>query len=245
MNDFIFPDWKVPSFIRAIQTTRKGGYSVGPNYGKFNLSHHVGDEHNSVNLNIKQLMDIVPNDICWIEQVHGKRIIQLPKNIASSKADACYSKDKNVICAVRTADCLPILITDIRGTFVLTIHAGWRGLGIGIIEEAINKINSSNDLIVWLGPCISQENFEVGHDVYEFFNKNDKNCISAFIEKSKDKFSLSLTKAAELKLKSLGVQFIYGNGITQNYCTYNDVDKFYSYRRDKLTGRMASLIWME
>ena len=245
MNDFIFPDWKVPSFIRAIQTTRKGGYSVGPNYGKFNLSHHVGDEHNSVNLNIKQLMGIVPNDICWIEQVHGKRIIQLPKNIASSKADACYSKDKNVICAVRTADCLPILITDIRGTFVLTIHAGWRGLGIGIIEEAINKINSSNDLIVWLGPCISQENFEVGHDVYEFFNKNDKNCISAFIEKSKDKFSLSLTKAAELKLKSLGVQFIYGNGITQNYCTYNDVDKFYSYRRDKLTGRMASLIWME
>ena len=245
MNDFIFPDWKVPSFIRAIQTTRKGGYSVGPNYGKFNLSHHVGDEHNSVNLNIKQLMDIVPNDICWIEQVHGKRIIQLPKNIASSKADACYSKDKNVICAVRTADCLPILITDIRGTFVLTIHAGWRGLGIGIIEKAINKINSSNDLIVWLGPCISQENFEVGHDVYEFFNKNDKNCISAFIEKSKDKFSLSLTKAAELKLKSLGVQFIYGNGITQSYCTYNDVDKFYSYRRDKLTGRMASLIWME
>ena len=245
MNDLIFPDWKVPSFIRAIQTTRKGGYSVGPNYGKFNSSHHVGDEHNSVNLNIKQLMDIVPNDICWIEQVHGKRIIQLPKNIASSKADACYSKDKNVICAVRTADCLPILITDIRGTFVLTIHAGWRGLGIGIIEKAINKINSSNDLIVWLGPCISQENFEVGHDVYEFFNKNDKNCISAFIEKSKDKFSLSLTKAAELKLKSLGVQFIYGNGITQNYCTYNDVDKFYSYRRDKLTGRMASLIWME
>ena len=245
MNDFIFPDWKVPSFIRAIQTTRKGGYSVGPNYGKFNLSHHVGDEHNSVNLNIKQLMDIVPNDICWIEQVHGKRIIQLPKNIASSNADACYSKDKNVICAVRTADCLPILITDIRGTFVLTIHAGWRGLGIGIIEEAINKINASNDLIVWLGPCISQENFEVGHDVYEFFNKNDKNCISAFIEKSKDKFSLSLTKAAELKLKSLGVQFIYGNGITQNYCTYNEVDKFYSYRRDKLTGRMASLIWME
>ena len=190
-------------------------------------------------------MDIVPNDICWIEQVHGKRIIQLPKNIASSKADACYSKDKNVICAVRTADCLPILITDIRGTFVLTIHAGWRGLGIGIIEEAINKINSSNDLIVWLGPCISQENFEVGHDVYEFFNKNDKNCISAFIEISKDKFSLSLTKAAELKLKSLGVQFIYGNGITQNYCTYNEVDKFYSYRRDKLTGRMASLIWIE
>ena len=245
MNDFIFPDWKVPNFIRAIQTTRKGGYSVGPNYGKFNLSHHVGDEHNSVNLNIKKLLDTVPNDICWIEQVHGKKIIQLPKNIASSKADACYSKDKNVICAVRTADCLPILITDIRGTFVLTIHAGWRGLGIGIIEKAINKINSSNDLIVWLGPCISQENFEVGHDVYEFFNKNDKNCISAFIEKSKDKFSLSLTKAAELKLKSLGVQFIYGNGITQNYCTYNEVDKFYSYRRDKLTGRMASLIWME
>ena len=245
MNDLIYPDWKVPKFIRAIQTTRKGGYSVGRNYGKFNLSQHVGDEHNSVNLNIKQLMDIVPNDICWIEQVHGKKIIQLPKNIASSKADACYSKDKNVICAVRTADCLPILITDIRGTFVLTIHAGWRGLGIGIIEEAINKINSSNDLIVWLGPCISQENFEVGHDVYEFFNKNDKNCISAFIEKSKDKFSLSLTKVAELKLKSLGVQFIYGNGITQNYCTYNDVDKFYSYRRDKLTGRMASLIWME
>jgi YfiH family protein len=245
MNDLIYPDWKVPKFIRAIQTTRKGGCSVGRNYGKFNLSHHVGDEHNSVNLNIKQLMDIVPNDICWIEQVHGKRIIQLPKNIASSKADACYSKDKNVICAVRTADCLPILITDIRGTFVLTIHAGWRGLGIGIIEKAINKINSPNDLIVWLGPCISQENFEVGHDVYEFFNKNDKNCISAFIEKSKDKFSLSLTKAAELKLKSLGVQFIYGNGITQNYCTYNDVDKFYSYRRDKLTGRMASLLWID
>lgn len=245
MNDLICPDWKVPKFIRAIQTTRKGGYSVGPNYRKLNVSHLVGDEHNSINLNIKQLIDIVPNDICWMEQVHGKKIIQLPKNIASIKADACYSKDKNVICAVRTADCLPILITDIRGTFVLAIHAGWRGLGMGIIEEAINTINPSNDLVVWLGPCISQENLEVGHDVYEFFNKCDKNCISAFIEKSKDKFSLSLTKAAELKLKSLGVKFIYGNGITQSYCTYNDVDKFYSYRREKLTGRMASLIWME
>ena len=245
MNDFIYPDWKVPNFIRAIQTTRKGGYSIGANYGEFNLSHHVGDEQSSVNLNIKQLIDNVPNNICWINQVHGKKIIQLPKNIASSKADACYSKDKNVICAIRTADCLPILVTDIRGTFVLTIHAGWKGLGMGIIEEAINKINSPNDLIVWLGPCISQENFEVGHDVYEFFNKYDKNCISAFIEKSEGKFLLSLTKAAKLKLKASGVQFAYGNGITQNYCTYNDKDTFYSYRRDTITGRMATLIWME
>lgn len=245
MNDFIYPDWKVPNFIRAIQTTRKGGYSVGANYEKFNLSHYVGDDQNSVNLNIKQLKDNVPNDIFWIEQVHGKKLIQLPKDITSRKADGCYSKEKNVICAVRTADCLPILITDTRGTFVLTIHAGWRGLGMGIIEEAINKINSSNDLIVWLGPCISQENFEVGLDVYEFFNKYDKNCISAFIEKSKGKFLLSLTKAAKLKLKASGVQFAYGNGITQNYCTYHDADTFYSYRRDTVTGRMATLIWME
>ena len=116
---------------------------------------------------------------------------------------------------------------------------------MGIIEEVINKINTPNDLIVWLGPCISQENFEVGHDVYEFFNKYDKNCISAFIEKSEGKFLLSLTKAAKLKLKASGVQFAYGNGITQNYCTYNDADTFYSYRRDTITGRMATLIWME
>jgi YfiH family protein len=245
MNDLIYPDWKVPSFIRAIQTSKKGGFSVGSNSGKFNLSQNVEDEYSSANSNIKQLEDKVPNDITWIEQVHGKKVIQLPINRSSNEADACYSKDKNVICAVRTADCLPILMTDIKGTFVSAIHAGWRGLGMGIIESSINKINSPNDLIVWLGPCISQENFEVGRDVYKFFYKYDKKSISAFIEKPNGKFILSLTKAAEIKLKGLGVPFIYGNGITQNFCTFNDVNNFYSYRRDSLTGRMVSLVWME
>ncbi len=245
MSNFIYPDWKVPNFIRAIQTTRKGGYSVGDCYGGLNLSHHVGDKHNSVNLNIKQLKDKVHNEISWIEQVHGKKVIQLPKKLSPNEADACFSKDKNIICAVRTADCLPILITDIKGTFVAAVHAGWKGLGMGIIEEAITRIKSPNDLIVWLGPCISQKNFEVGHDVYEFFYKYDKNIKPAFIEKSKDKLLLSLTKAAEIKLKTLGAQLIYGNGITQNYCTFDDVDTFYSYRRDTFTGRMASLLWME
>ena len=152
-------------------------------------------------------------------------------------------KHENLGLVVKTADCMPIFLKDKKR--IGAVHAGWRGLGMGIIEEAINKINSSNDLIVWLGPCISQENFEVGFDVYEFFNKYDKNCISAFIEKSKGKFLLSLTKAAKLKLKDLGVQLVYGNGITQNYCTYNDADTFYSYRRDTVTGRMATLIWIE
>ena len=119
------------------------------------------------------------------------------------------------------------------------------GIGRGIIENSIKQINSPNELIAWLGPCISQEKMEVGKEVYNFFQGYDKNTCEAFKEKSKDKLSLNLTSAAKIKLIKLGVQLIYGNSITQHYCTFKEPDKFFSYRRDKITGRMASLIWID
>ena len=244
-EDIIYPDWEVPSFIRAIQTTRKGGYSLGKKFGEFNLSKKVGDEESNVTLNISLLKKILPNNLNLIEQVHGIDIIELSPNPTTLQADASYTRNIGEICTVLTADCLPILITDTKGSFVSAIHAGWKGLGRGIIENSIKQINSPNELIAWLGPCISQEKMEVGKEVYNFFQRYDKNTCAAFKEKSKDKLSLNLTSAAKIKLMKLGVQLIYGNSITQHYCTFKEPDKFFSYRRDRITGRMASLIWID
>ena len=244
-SNIISPDWKVPDFIKAVQTNRKNGFSVDNKFKSFNLSNDVGDNERYVALNMRQIRSSIPDNFTFIKQNHGKEVIKLPNSKASLLADACYTNNKNVVCTILTADCLPIIITDNKGSFVSAIHAGWKGLGMGIIENAINKINSPNPLIAWLGPCICQEKFEVGLEVYDFFYNYDKNIDTAFKPKSKKKLLLSLTKAAKIKLKNYGVENLYGNSITQNFCTYKESNKFFSHRRDGVTGRMATLVWIE
>jgi len=238
-NSFFRPNWSAPINIHAIQTLRNGGFSNN-SFESFNVSDGVGDNLLHVQNNMIKLNQILPQKPKWIKQIHSDICIELPSN--DKEGDSLFTYQKNIVCAIRTADCLPILLTDDHGSFVACIHAGWKGLGLGVIENLINNIKPKGSLIVWLGPCISQSNFEVGLDVYDFIIKKDPRLDESFIRKDKKKFNLDLLKAAKIKLKNLGIENVT---TTQNTCTYRDSDKFFSYRRDMNTGRMASLIWFD
>jgi YfiH family protein len=237
--NLITPAFKNILNISMLQTTRHGGFSEG-NYESLNLCKDVNDNPDNVFKNFKLLDSICPN-IHWITQVHGSNVIELP--CSDRIGDSVFTKQRNVVCAIRTADCLPILLTNKKGSMVAAIHAGWRSLGSGIIEKTISEINSDSDIYAWLGPSISADRFIVGQDVYNFFEKNDPKIINSFI-KYHDKYKLCLPTAAKCKLLNSGVKNIFGSTIDENFCTYDDVDRFFSYRRDKRTGRMASLIWI-
>ena len=241
-EDFIIPKWPAPKNIRAIQTTRNGGISLA-NYSSFNLSSAVGDSDKYVEGNYKKLLDYLPSNPFWLNQIHSDKSEELPtKKILN--CDASYTYNKNIVCAVRTADCLPIFLTNFQGSFVALIHAGWKGLLNGVIENTIDKINSSSEIIVWLGPCISQESFEVGNDVYSLFINKDSNTKKAF-KLLKNRYYLDLAETARLKLNYVNIENITGAGITENFCTFKDKKNFFSYRRDGKTGRMASLLWID
>ena len=244
MSNIVTPDWPAPLNVKAIQTTRRGGFSQDPAYAEFNLSDNVVDHPSHVTQNHKHLHKSLSSQVYWLNQVHGVNIIDLPNNNMFD-ADGAYTSQEKVICAVRTADCLPILLTDDKGSFVSAIHAGWKGLGLGIIESAIKKINVEHNIIAWLGPCIGKDKFEVGQNVFSHFVDNDPSTETTFKACKGDKFLLDLVSAAHIKLKNLGIVSIYGNGITQDYCTYQQADTFFSYRRDKDTGRMATLVWID
>jgi len=239
ITDLIKPVFENIPNISVIQTTRSGGVSLG-NYKSLNLSYDVNDNSNYVTKNIELLESNLPK-IQWINQVHGCNVIELPGTYMVG--DSVYTSKKNVVCAVRTADCLPILLTNKKGSMVAAIHAGWRSLGLGIIEKTLTKMNSDSDVYAWLGPSIGVERFIVGQDVYDYFAINDKNILNSFV-KYHDKYKLCLPTAAKIKLKNCGVHNIFGSTVDEQFCTYNDEKNFFSYRRDKITGRMASLIWI-
>ena len=240
INDsFIIPDWKVPKNIKAIQTIRVNGFSSEP-FGSFNLSDSCADNIDSVTKNRNKLKSYLPANPKWLNQTHSNKVIKLPSEIDG--ADASFSYSKNIICAVQTADCLPILLTNNLGSSVAAIHAGWEGMAFGIIENTIKKMSIGSEVIAWLGPCISKKNFEVGLNVYDIFIKKDPRTAICFKYKGDGKFNFDLSLAAKIKLKNLGVENI---STIKNACTFDEADKFFSYRREVVTGRMASLIWIE
>ena len=241
-EDFIIPKWPAPDHIKAIQTTRNGGISLD-NFSSLNLSSNVGDIDKNVKANHKTLLNSLPSNPFWLNQIHSDKSEELPsKN--ELNCDASYTYNTKTVCAVMTADCLPIFITNFEGSFVALIHAGWKGLLNGVIEKTIDKINSSSKIIVWLGPCIAQESFEVGSDIYDLFLGTDSNTKKAFklLEK---RYYLDLANLARLKFNALNIINISGAGITEDFCTFKDKKNFFSYRRDGKTGRMASLIWID
>jgi YfiH family protein len=239
ITNYLCPYFKKIPNVSMMQTKRQGGFST-KSFSSLNLSYDVGDNFINVYKNLNIINSLAPN-IQWISQIHGNKIIELPnKNLV---ADAVFTRRKNIICAVRTADCLPILLTDDQASFVAAIHVGWRGLGLGIIENSIDMINSKGEIFAWLGPSISQEFFEVDHDVFNFFINHEYDLHSAFINFN-TKFKLSLPIAAKIILKKKGVKNIYGSTINENFCTFKEKENFFSYRRDGKTGRMASLIWI-
>lgn len=234
MLDLISPNWKVPESIRAFSTTRTGGNSFPP-YDSLNLGDHVGDSLEKVTSNRKLLP--LPSQSCWLNQVHGIEVIEFRYSEQTPVADGCFSKQQNQVCVVMTADCLPLLLTDKRGSFVAALHCGWRGLASGIIENFLLSLKPHHEIIAWLGPAIGPNAFEVGEDVFNAFST----CPQAFQEIGKGKFLASLELVTSSILRKLGVSHIY----CSNLCTYSAPETFFSYRRDGVTGRMATCIWIE
>ncbi len=232
-------DWPAPDFIKAGTTLRQGGVSKG-SFDSFNLATHVGDEFAAVRQNRSMLN--VPNPPQWLEQVHSTRAILLPVEENGLKADAAYTSDKNIVCAVMTADCLPLLITNKQGSCVAAIHAGWRGLCAGIIETTIKELAvEPESLLVWLGPAIGADVYEVGEEVYYAFIKVDDEAKQAFTSVSEGHWLFDIYHLAKLRLNKIGVKQIYGG----DRCTLSEEEQFFSYRRDGVTGRMASMIWID
>ncbi|TNF35721.1 MAG: peptidoglycan editing factor PgeF [Gammaproteobacteria bacterium] len=238
--EFLYADWPAPANVHALVTTRRGGVSESP-YDTFNLAHHVGDNPAAVMQNRERLRTHLrlPSEPVWLEQVHGVQVINAAEP-GSRQADAAFTQQKNMVCAVMTADCLPVLICDRRGTQVAAAHAGWRGLHAGVIEATLKQFSCSpRDLLVWLGPAIGPEAFEVGDEVRNAFIQDMAQSDIAFRASRPGHWLANIYELARLRLQRYGIDQIYGGGL----CTYHDRERFYSYRRDGKTGRMASLIW--
>lgn len=238
----IQPDWPAPDNIKACTTTRQGGVSRGE-FAGFNLAAHVDDQPEQVRKNrqiLSQHLDL-PAEPCWLEQVHGVQVVNAAKQQHPVPADASYSFEKNVVCCVMTADCLPILICDRQGEAVAAAHAGWRGLHAGVMEATIDAmVRPVGELLVWMGPAIGPEAFEVGEEVRQAFIQDLAESEAAFKPSRPGHWMADIYQLARLRLQRKGVEAIFGG----HYCTYND-DRFYSYRQNAKTGRMASLIWRE
>jgi YfiH family protein len=243
MSNFFIPDWPAPPHIKSMQTLRSGGKSEGK-YNSFNLATYVNDEINAVHLNRDLLNQYLPSSPYWLNQTHSVDVLKLPSPMLNG--DASYTIDKNKVCVVQTADCLPLLVTNMDGTIVAAIHAGWRGLSNGVIENTIEKMNiSPNELLVWLGPAISQKHFEVGFDVKKSFCEKHTEADKAFHLISEQKWLADIYALAKIRLNLCGVKQIYGDSVSDDYCTFANEVNYFSYRRDGITGRMASLIWID
>ncbi len=236
---FITPDWPAPVNVKALQTTRNGGVSMGV-YASLNLGDHVKDHPQHVAANRQLLSTYLPSEPVWLNQVHGVRVIDAALSSCLESADASFTSRKQVVCVTMTADCLPVLLCDQTGTTVAAIHAGWRSLCDGVIEATIAAMPvPANQLMAWLGPAIGPEAFEVGSEVRAQFMAQDAQAESAFAAKG-DKWLGDLYTIARQRLQTLGVTQIYGGG----RCTFSEPENFFSFRRDGDTGRMGCFIWL-
>ena len=238
---FLAADWPVPDNIIAGTTKRSGGASQGA-YASLNVGAHVGDDSQAVEENRRQLRNLIdlPNEPGWLQQVHGVAVLTAPYTIAEPKADACIATTPGTVCAVLTADCLPVLFSSVDGQTVAAAHAGWRGLSAGILEATVDAFECSPDqIIAWLGPAISQPAFEVGDEVREQFIAQDFAAAAAFVVNTAGRWQADLYSLARLRLKNCGVTRIFGG----DCCTFAQSDEYFSYRRDGQCGRMASLIF--
>ena len=242
--DLIFPSWPAPECVKALTTCRQGGFSQAP-YTSLNLALHVNDESAVVAKNRARLSQrcLLPSEPIWLEQVHGVKVLDLDQVDKSSplQADGSLSRQQNSVCAVMTADCLPILLCKSDGSAVAAIHAGWRGLLSGVVENAIASLAEPEKILAWLGPAIGPGCFEVGDEVRQAFYLKSQVMAQAFKASENSKYLADLYALARITLIQQGVKRIYGG----DYCTYNQADMFYSYRREPITGRMASLIWLQ
>ena len=242
----IVPGWPVPPRVRAFVTTRAGGVSAAP-YDGFNLGTRCGDDPAAVSANRTRLRAGLPSEPAWLRQVHGARVVEasavIQNRAVEPEADGSCTRAAGVVCTVLVADCMPVLLAHRAGTAVAAAHAGWRGMSSGVIEAAVAGMRvPPRELIAWLGPAIGPEHFEVGADVLLAFTQHDAEAASAFkpYPGRAGKWLCDLYALARLRLAALGVSAVYGGG----YCTVSE-PRFYSFRRDRQTGRMGAFIWLQ
>lgn len=242
LPDLIFPDWPAPEHVKALQTTRKGGVSQPP-YASFNLGLHTGDAPKAVLANRAKLITCLPNAPVWLEQVHGTDVLFLAGQTFSRPptADAVVCRVPGQVCGIMTADCLPVLFCDLAGSIVAAAHAGWRGLAAGVLEKTLQAMQTDPaNILAWLGPAIGKAAFEVGDEVRSAFLAANPEAARAFFPLTvAGKYHADLYALARQRLNAAGVSHIFGG----QYCTFSEPERFFSYRRDGATGRMASLIW--
>jgi YfiH family protein len=237
------PEWPAPANVRALTTLRSGGVSEG-DFASLNLALHVNDDPAAVVENRRRLIAAaaVPIEPLWLEQVHGIDVVEVDGQIASARADASFARSPKRVCAIMTADCLPVVFCDVEGTRVAAAHAGWRGLVAGVLEKTVAALDTApRQLIAWMGPAIEPAAFEVGPEVREQFMARDSRNESAFVANARGRWQADLYALARQELARLGVGGIYGGG----FDCFADSARFFSYRRSARTGRMATLIWME
>jgi hypothetical protein len=249
LDHCIIPNWPAPVNVKALQTTRAGGISSAP-YDSFNLGDHVGDAPLAVGRNRILLNTLLPSEPVWLEQVHGTVVANADRASCLPQADACIARHRAAVCVVMTADCLPVLLCDTQGSVVGAAHAGWKGLVAGVIESTVQAMDvAPQDLMAWLGPAIGRDAFEVGAEVRAAFLAIQPQAASAFTPSpfkgegggEGKKWLADIYALARLRLNALGITRIHGGG----HCTYRERERFFSYRRDGVTGRMGTFIWLD
>ena len=237
--DWIVPDWPAPANVKALITTREGGISKGP-FASFNLGLRAGDDPQAVAANRDRLNSLLPQQPRWLRQVHGASVVEADALAGRPEADAGIARRPGTVCAVLVADCIPVLLADGDGTTVAIAHAGWRGLAGGVIENTARRMAiDPRALIAYLGPGIGPRAFEVGADVRDAFLARDADAAAAFTPHVAGKWLADLFLLARQRLQRAGVGAIHGGTL----CTFSDAQRFFSYRRERRTGRMAALIW--
>ena len=243
---WIVPQWPVPGHVRALTTTRAGGSSDG-SYSSFNIGIAVGDDPAAVAANRALLRSLLPAEPSWLTQVHGTRVAQVGEagddRGGPVEADASVTRAAGVVLAIQSADCMPVLLADRQGRVIAAAHAGWRGLCDGVIENAVRSMDvPGGSIVAWLGPAIGPVSYEVGEDVYRAFVDQDESAETAFIARlAPGKYLMDLYALARQRLARLGVADVHGG----SYCTLRESERFFSFRREGQTGRMATLLWLE
>ena len=261
----IVPDWPAPPGVRSAFTLRTGGVSVAP-YDSLNLGASIGDSSEAVAENRRRVREKLrlPAEPVWLEQVHGvevvvlgaaaaartlvSRVTELPgaddtaARVGGAIGDASVARGAGYVCAIRVADCMPVLFAARDGSAVAAAHAGWRGLAGGVLEATVRRLGvPASQLIAWMGPAIGPAHFEVGEEVRAAFTATDVDAASAFVANARGRWQCDLYALARRRLAEIGISGIYGGG----WCTFAEADRFFSYRRSGQCGRMAALIWIE
>ena len=249
--DWIVPDWPTPPNVRAVCTTRVGGASAGP-YDSLNLADHVGDDPSAVATNRRIFADTAGARPVFLNQVHGTDVEWLGADMADgTEADGCLTSERGLACTIMVADCLPVLFATKRGGAVAAAHAGWRGLagrsGHGVLEALATALSigaGDDEVIAWLGPCIGPDAFEVGPEVKAAFEAHDPPAAALFQPHGDGKWLADLAGLARRRLEALGVTRVYGNDGSRAWCTVSNPSRFFSHRRDRVSGRFAASIWL-